>query len=127
MYGFKSHVVYPQKIISPGFAETNKTKPQITSDLEAVDKGQTPEALALRVISELEHGRFTINAGMLARLLSAAMLGPSPLESILDLPLGFMTLLAWPFIRRNQDAKVVKVGHDLPAHSTPEQNLEQNS
>lgn len=27
MYGFKSHVVYPQKILSPGFADTNETKP----------------------------------------------------------------------------------------------------
>jgi 3-dehydrosphinganine reductase len=127
MYGFKSHVVYPQKIISPGFAETNKTKPQITTDLEAADKGQTPEVLALRVISELEHGRFTINAGIIARLLSTSMLGPSPLESIWDLPLGFIALLVWPFIRRDQDAKVVKVGHDMQAQSTSEENQDQHS
>jgi len=43
MYGFKSRIDYPQKILSPGFAETNETKPQITTDLEAADKGQTPK------------------------------------------------------------------------------------
>jgi 3-dehydrosphinganine reductase len=117
MYGFKSHGVYAQKILSPGFADTNETKPQITSDLEAADKGQTPEVLALRVISELEHGRFTINAGFIARLLSTAMLGPSPLESIWDLPLSFIALLVWPFVRRHQDAKVIQAGHDLKAQS----------
>lgn len=93
IYGFSSHIVYPQKIPSPGFADTNETKPQITTDLKAADKGQTPEVLAPRVITELEHGRFTINAGFIARLLSAAMLRPSPLESIWDLPLGIVALL----------------------------------
>jgi NAD(P)-dependent dehydrogenase (short-subunit alcohol dehydrogenase family) len=118
MYGFKSYTVYRQKIISPGFAETIATKPQITTDLEAADNGQTPRVLALRVISELEHGRFTINAGFIARLLSTAMLGPSPFESISDLPLGFIALLAWPFVRRDQDAKFVKAGHYLEAQCT---------
>jgi len=60
----------------------------------------------------------SINAGFIARFLASAMLGTSPQESIRDLPLGFIISLAWLFVRRDQDAKVVKAGHELAAHTS---------
>jgi 3-dehydrosphinganine reductase len=45
-YDIGVHCFFPGTILSPGFEEEQKIKPQITKDIEGIDSGLTPEECA---------------------------------------------------------------------------------
>lgn len=50
MYGISVHAYFPATILSPGYEEEEKCKPQLTKDIEGADGGLTPEQCAERLV-----------------------------------------------------------------------------
>lgn len=46
LYGIDVHMFFPGTILSPGYVEENKVKPEITLKIEEDDKARPPEELA---------------------------------------------------------------------------------
>ncbi|KAL1962691.1 hypothetical protein VTN77DRAFT_9235 [Rasamsonia byssochlamydoides] len=86
----KIHIVFPMGILSPGFENEQKLKPELTQLLEEADKPQTPEEVARVSIKALERGDYLITTMLVGHLMKGTALGPSPRNSIfLD------TLTSW--------------------------------
>ena len=49
LYSVSIHIFFPGTIYSPGFAEENKTKPEITLKIEESDHGLQPDQAAERL------------------------------------------------------------------------------
>jgi 3-dehydrosphinganine reductase len=86
----KIHTIFPMGILSPGFDNEQKTKPELTKQLEEADKPQTPKDVARISISALERGEYLITTMFIGAIMKGAALGPSPRNSILG-----DTLLGW--------------------------------
>jgi 3-dehydrosphinganine reductase len=56
----KVQVVWPGTILSPGFVEETKTKPEITKIIEEVDPKNTPDEVAEAAIRGLEKGNYYV-------------------------------------------------------------------
>lgn len=86
----KIHTVFPMGILSPGFENEEKLKPELTKLLEEADKPQKPEEVARIAIKALERGEYLITTMFVGHMMKGTALGPSPRNSlILD------TLLSW--------------------------------
>jgi 3-dehydrosphinganine reductase len=46
LYDIDVHIFFPPTMFTPGYDEENKTKPQITKDIESTDDGITANAAA---------------------------------------------------------------------------------
>lgn len=86
----KIHTVFPMGILSPGFDNEQKIKPELTKKLEEADKPQTPDEVASIAISALERGEYLITTMFVGNVMKATSLGPSPRNSIIG-----DTLLSW--------------------------------
>lgn len=71
------HVVAPGTILSPGFDREQRTKPDITLQLEKDDPRQTPDQVATAAIRGLERGNYLVTVGFLGEVLRFANLGSS--------------------------------------------------
>lgn len=86
----KIYTVFPMGILSPGFENEEKLKPELTKLLEEADKPQKPEEVARIAIKALERGEYLITTMFVGHMMKGTALGPSPRNSlILD------TLLSW--------------------------------
>lgn len=86
----KIHVVFPGTILSPGFEREQRSKPDVTIELEKDDPKLTPEQVAERAIAGLEAGKHFITVGILGELLRFSILGGSLRNNwVID------TLMAW--------------------------------
>ncbi|KAF7523331.1 hypothetical protein PCG10_006735 [Penicillium crustosum] len=86
----KIHTVFPMGILSPGFDNEQKTKPELTKKLEEADKPQTPSEVAQISIRALERGEYLITTNLVGSIMKGTALGPSPKNSIVG-----DTMLSW--------------------------------
>lgn len=86
----KIHTIFPMGILSPGFDNEQKTKPELTKQLEEADKPQTPSEVAKISIEALERGEYLITTMFVGAIMKGTALGPSPRNSIVG-----DTLLSW--------------------------------
>ncbi|KAL1996736.1 hypothetical protein VTN49DRAFT_7601 [Thermomyces lanuginosus] len=84
------HIVFPMGILSPGYENEQKLKPELTKILEGADEPQTPDKVAEVAIKGLERGDYQIVTAPLAHLVRGSALGPSPRNNFL-----FDTVAAW--------------------------------
>ncbi|CAG8897119.1 unnamed protein product [Penicillium nalgiovense] len=76
------HTVFPMGILSPGFDNEEKTKPELTKKLEEADKPQAPADVAKIAISALERGEYLITTNFIGSMMKGTSLGASPKNSI---------------------------------------------
>lgn len=102
------HLVCPGTITSPGLERENRTKPEITMELEKDEPPQTPDAVAQKAIAGLERGNYVVSVSLLGELMrSAAVLGGSPKNNwVVDLLLGWVVSFAYFFILWDMNGKV---------------------
>ncbi|KAE8394231.1 hypothetical protein BDV23DRAFT_190408 [Aspergillus alliaceus] len=74
----KIHTVFPMGILSPGFDNEQKMKPDLTKQLEAADKPQTPKEVANIAIKALERGEYLITTMFVGHVMKGAAMGGSP-------------------------------------------------
>lgn len=86
----KIHTVFPMGILSPGFDNEQKLKPELTKKLEEADKPQTPEEVARIAIGALERGEYLITTMFVGNIMKSTALGPSPRNGIIG-----DTVLSW--------------------------------
>lgn len=91
LYGLQVHCYCPATILSPGFDEEQKTKPQVTKDIEEGDEQKTPAQCAVHLLRGVERGRFLITDGLVGSLLRVTTSGSAPGHGVL-----VDTLLAVP-------------------------------
>ncbi|KAJ5588896.1 hypothetical protein N7537_011574, partial [Penicillium hordei] len=86
----KIHTIFPMGILSPGFDNEQKIKPELTKKLEEADKPQTPSEVAEISIRALERGEYLITTNLVGSIMKGTALGPSPKNSIVG-----DTMLSW--------------------------------
>lgn len=115
----KIHTVFPGSIATPGYENENLTKPAITKLLEKDDPVQTPDVVAQKSIAGLERGEYLIVVNFLASAMRGCAWGGSRRNNwVLDTVMTWVTSLAWIFIGRDLDGKVVKYGREHGHPST---------
>lgn len=77
----KIHTVFPMGILSPGFDNEQQIKPDLTKQLEAADKPQTPKEVAKISIEAIERGEYLITTMFVGNLMKGSALGSSPRNS----------------------------------------------
>lgn len=102
LYQIGVHAYFPATILSPGFEEEEKCKPQLTKDIEGADEGLTPEQCAERLVkgtlarltvvvlrcaltsivlgAGLERGEFLITSDPIGHLFRSSMRGIAPIS-----------------------------------------------
>jgi len=78
------HIVFPMGIVTPGFENENKLKPELTKKLEEDDKPQTPDEVARITLKRLEAGDYMITTMFLGHLMKGAGMGGSARGGLLD-------------------------------------------
>lgn len=69
-------------ILSPGFDNEQKIKPELTKQLEEADKPQTPYEVADIAIKALERGEYLITTMFVGDIMKGTALGPSPRNNL---------------------------------------------
>lgn len=77
-YNIRVTNVLPGNMDTEGFAQEEKTKPEITRIIEGSSKPLDPDQVAVQVIKDLNKGRQMIYTDFIGWVLSANMLGVSP-------------------------------------------------
>ncbi|KAL8365975.1 hypothetical protein RB595_004654 [Gaeumannomyces hyphopodioides] len=94
------HVVAPGTILSPGFDREQRTKPDITLQLEKDDPRLTPDQVAAASIRGLERGDYFVTVGFLGELLRFANLGGSLRNNWLVDTIGaWLVAAVWFFVQ----------------------------
>lgn len=115
------HIVFPGTILSPGFEVEERTKPEITKQLEAADPKQTPEEVAASSISGLEAGQFMITVNWLGQLMRFGVIGGSFRNNwLLDTIGAWLVPIIWIFVQYDQVSTVRSFGkkHGHPSTHT---------
>ncbi|KAN0065912.1 3-dehydrosphinganine reductase [Thecaphora frezii] len=109
LYGIDVHSYFPANILSPGFEEENKTKPQITKDIEGDGSALTPGECAKRLIKGLQAGHFFITSDATTELFRTSALGSAPTNrGLLDRLTAIVAWIAIPIWRRFEADKAIK-------------------
>lgn len=115
---------FPSNFLSESFVNEQNCKPQLTKEIEetAADieelKKKLPHAkqVGKYIVGCIDSNDFAICDSMGAALLWVNMVGPSPKRGlgILDTLMGFLvSLILWPILRRQWDAKCRKDSNKL--------------
>ncbi|KAL7275416.1 3-dehydrosphinganine reductase [Rhizina undulata] len=109
LYNIAVHCCFPATIISPGFEEEQKVKPEITKILEGSDDGQTPDQVAKACMDRLEKGQFLVVTSALGYLMRAAAWGGSPRGNwLFDSLSSSVVGIVWFFVGGFMDGSVRK-------------------
>jgi len=93
------HVVYPGTILSPGLERENRTKPDVTLQLEKDDPALTPEVVARKSIAGLQAGKHFVTVSALGELMRYGVMGGSIRNSWLIDTLGaWFISVVWFFV-----------------------------
>ncbi|TQV99874.1 3-ketodihydrosphingosine reductase [Cordyceps javanica] len=117
----KVHIVFPGTILSPGFEVEERTKPEITKQLEAADPRQTPDEVARSAIRGLEAGQFMVVVNWLGHLMRFGVIGGSFRNSwIIDTIGAWLVPIIWIFVQYDQVSTVRSFGkkHGHPSTYT---------
>jgi len=71
----KVHTIFPGTILTPGYEEENRTKPEITKELEEGYQGDSPDLVAKKSIEGLEKGEYLITTDWKGYVFKAYHLG----------------------------------------------------
>ncbi|KAH8879900.1 putative 3-ketodihydrosphingosine protein [Thozetella sp. PMI_491] len=103
------HMVAPSNIESPGMQRENKTKPDITMELEKDEAPVSADEVAKLSIAGLEAGNYFVPVGFTSNLLRTAVLGGSPRNNwILDTILGWLMPFIFLFVVSDMNGKISK-------------------
>ena len=94
----KIHIIYPMGILSPGYENEQKSKPDITKQLEKEDKPQTPAEVARLAIARLEAGDYMITTQFNGHAVRGAAIGTSVKNGLVDLVYMFIGSIAMLFV-----------------------------
>ncbi|KIW12652.1 hypothetical protein PV08_09930 [Exophiala spinifera] len=104
------HIVFPCGIISPGFENENKIKPELTLMLEEDDKPQQPDEIAKIVLNRLNAGDFMISTLMLGHLMRGIGMASSVRKNFMDVFWNWIGSLVIIFVAPDLIAKCRKWG-----------------
>jgi 3-dehydrosphinganine reductase len=112
LYNINVHLYMPAGILSPGYENEQKTKPQITKDIEEDDTPIAPEKAAAYLLSGLDRGNYQITNDLITELVRCTSAGPVPGNGPMDYvyqAIGTVGLPIWRVmtenrIRRAQDS-----------------------
>jgi 3-dehydrosphinganine reductase len=98
------HIFFPGTILSPGFEDEQKRKPEITKHIEGED-GQSCEAIADAMLSGVKRGQFMITSDIIGELARCTGI-IAPGNGLSD---GLLSMLGWlifPLWRMYADSQV---------------------
>ncbi|KAL3699735.1 hypothetical protein R1sor_017757 [Riccia sorocarpa] len=81
-YNIRVSLIYPPDTNTPGFAEENKTKPDLTAKLSESSAALEPDDVARSAISGIKKGYFSITCNFDGFMLSCVTAGMSPQPSL---------------------------------------------
>lgn len=120
----KVHTVFPGSILTAGFENENKSKPEITKILESDDPRQMPGQVAEKSVKGLEDGEYLITTTWMAAAMRACSWGGSRRNNwLLDSLFMWAANIAWPLIQRDLDGKIIKFGKENGHPSTYSKKL----
>lgn len=90
LHGIKVHLYMPAGILSPGYENEQKTKPDITKKIEDGDTPISAEAAAGLLIAGIEKGHYQITNDLITDLIRAVSAGAVPGNGVLDFVYGFI-------------------------------------
>ncbi|PWY99684.1 NAD(P)-binding protein [Testicularia cyperi] len=109
LYGISVHAYFPATILSPGLEQENKTKPQVTLEIEGTDEGLTPEQCAKGLLKGIEAKHFFITTDFNSELFRVAALGSAPTNrGVVDRILNVISWIAIPIWRSFAADKTIK-------------------
>lgn len=98
--------IFPATITSPGHANEQTTKPEVTKQMEETDPDQSPAEAATAAIKGLEAGNFITTTSWLANVLRLTSLGNSPRNSVIGDLLGmWIAGIVWLFVGPDLSSK----------------------
>lgn len=107
----KIHTIFPGTIVTAGYEEEEKTKPEITKILEKDDPKQSPEAVAARSVEGLEAGEYFVTVNWLGSLMRGCMWGGSTRGNwVLDTLMMWAASIVWFFVYPDLNGKVKAYG-----------------
>lgn len=107
LYGIGVHCYFPSTMYTPGFAEEQKGKPELTKIIEGPDEGLSPEECAKRLINGLEKGHTLITSDPIGHLFRNSMRGMSPIsDCLLDPIFAAVATIAIPIWRKITERQV---------------------
>ncbi|KAL6242510.1 hypothetical protein RBB50_010650 [Rhinocladiella similis] len=104
------HIVFPCGIITPGFENENKIKPELTIMLEEDDKPQLPDEIAKIVLNRLNAGDFMISTLFLGHLMRGIGMASSVRKNFMDVLWNLLGSLAVIFVAPDLISKCRKWG-----------------
>jgi 3-dehydrosphinganine reductase len=115
---YSVHIAFPSNFISPSFISEQKTKPQLTKQIEGTsahlseltNKLHNAKQVADAIIVAVDKGEFVICTELEASLLFGGMVGVSPRRGfgIVDSILVLLSGIFWPLLRWWCDWMVTK-------------------
>ncbi|SJX63964.1 related to 3-ketosphinganine reductase [Sporisorium reilianum f. sp. reilianum] len=100
LYGISVHAYFPGTIFTPGLEEENKTKPDITRQIEGTEDGSTPAQCAKGLVKGIERGHFFITTDFSTELFRVAALGAGPTNrGVVDRMIALVGWVAIPVWR----------------------------
>ncbi|KAG6432224.1 hypothetical protein SASPL_103798 [Salvia splendens] len=84
-------LIFPPDTETPGFAEENKRRPQLTSIIAASSGAMKAEEVALKSLKGIQSGTFMVPCNLEGKLLTVATAGLSPQRSYVDAFVEVMT------------------------------------
>lgn len=107
----KIHCIVPGGIDSPGFANENLEKHEVTKILEKDDPHQSEDEVAVQAVRGLERGGYLITTHWFGYAMRGSMIGGSPRDYwFLDTVTSWMTSVAWLFIGPDMERTVYRYG-----------------
>jgi 3-dehydrosphinganine reductase len=106
LFGIDVHCVFPGSILSPGYANEQRTKPSLTCEIEG-DETMTPNAVAKETLARIALGHVFIVCEPIGELLLAANLGFLPVNNQLVHVVALaVSVIVCPILRIFYDGKV---------------------
>jgi len=103
-YNIDTHIYYAGNLDTAGFAEENKTKPEVTKKIEGVNSPLPPAVAAQSLIAGIKRGQFAITSDFLTNVIRCGSMGISPGNyPIIDLLLTLIAAIAMPIFRMMGD------------------------
>ncbi|KAJ3375544.1 3-dehydrosphinganine reductase [Allomyces arbusculus] len=98
----KIHVFLPGTMDTPGFEQEQKTKPELTKQLEKDDPILSPDECAKHFFNGVDKGHFQITTTFTGELLRCAGRMHAPANNVLDYFKALMALIGLLFWRRTE-------------------------
>ena len=112
--GIKVHSYFPANMDTPGFEQENKTKPQITADIEGTASTMSSKDAARLMLAGVLNERFMITNDYLGELIRIYANGTAPRPNIISeslaLPLLSLIFSIWGIF---MDRKIKKIADQL--------------